>query len=858
MTEPTTPNRRGLLCLLVVCLAMASAAGADAPSRLDGVRLSLETGSPVRVVSPGSEEKLTIALHSARSGQTRGKVRVEVESFDGKPIPASGEVVLPSGRTVRWPMPKAALGRPGIKWVKMWFESGGTKTAVASASFAYMTPAGPAKGPARGFLFGMAYGASPDNYSETAALATALCGVKIVRGPVYWSRVQPKPDQWQWDGPDRILRAYGAHDIEVYPLLMSTPRWAMAHGPKSGKHFAKLDAWRAYLTRLAARYRGRFRYWEIWNEPDIDFFHGTTDEYRQMLRAAYGAVKAGDPDAKVMTGGFVSLMAHKRKPGMIETVIRQDQGHFDLLAYHTHGHFPSFRDEMDRRLLPYCRSVLKADRPLFFTETGMDTRLGERHQARTLPKKVVFAWSRGAVAYTWFNLHDMVGAEHPRQAGQTYGLFTKFRRIDEKKPWSPENVDYSGCMPKAAYVAYNTLIRTLRGMQYVEQLNRAPGEFAFLFEDDGKQVLVLWGQDKAATSRLVVATDARRAQLVDLMGHGAVAELHDGRVMPALGPDPSYLILLGGEKRPKVLGALARPTGEAVLIPGRPVRAAVDLWNPMGSEATVDVKWELPHGLVGLAEPRMMRIGANQRVRVQANCSLRRGTRASFGQVLPAGVTYRFRGLRLGGTLRIPVRVGALVVGTGSYPKAPSFRLNTWDHVVSLSEHDPYTAHLMWRGGADLNAVGRLMRDETGVTLRVLVRDNAFHQTGKGDLRKGDSVTVGLFVPGAGLWVWTAADGGAMPTVQWDLSPKGARAPDADRLVAIRADGSHRTYEIRMTEQLFGLTDKALAEGVRLNVHVHDNDGAGPKCRLQLAPGLTTPPEPKRFPLLVVSRKDAP
>jgi hypothetical protein len=347
---------------------------------------------------------------------------VEVESFDGPPAAGEQSVEVAAGESVRVPMPKEAFARRGIKWVRFRLEGGGTRSATAHVSFAYMEPAAPRtkppapRTPAAGeVLFGLAYGASPDNYSETAARRTAALGVGIARIPIYWRRCERRDGQWDWSHADGGVAAYARRGVDAFGLIMSTPDWAKAHGPKSDRHFPNLEAWRDYIAHLARHFRGRIRYWEVWNEPDIGFFHGTTDEYCLMLRAAYEEFKKVDPSMQVMTGGFVSMIhddrregnvRHNRKQDIIEAVIRREHAHFDLLAYHTHGVFEGhFEDEIDDRLLPYMRKVLGEPKPIFWTETGMDCRRGERHQAATLARKVVFAWARGAVAYTWFNLH---------------------------------------------------------------------------------------------------------------------------------------------------------------------------------------------------------------------------------------------------------------------------------------------------------------------------------------------------------------------------------------------------------------------------------------------------------------------
>ena len=59
------------------------------------------------------------------------------------------------------------------------------------------------------------------------------------------------------------------------------------------------------------RYRGRVAAWEVWNEPDNPPYWGgrqsTPQDYLDLLVPAYQAIKAADPDAKVVCGCVILL-----------------------------------------------------------------------------------------------------------------------------------------------------------------------------------------------------------------------------------------------------------------------------------------------------------------------------------------------------------------------------------------------------------------------------------------------------------------------------------------------------------------------------------------------------------------------
>ncbi|MFV9507244.1 MAG: hypothetical protein AB4911_22060 [Oscillochloridaceae bacterium umkhey_bin13] len=139
--------------------------------------------------------------------------------------------------------------------------------------------------------------------------AVASLGVGIVREDFQLSRIRPMPDRSDWGWHDRVLDLYAARGIEVIGVLNGpTPGWMVGQGgasftPPSPELFAQ------FAQAAASRYRGRIRYWQIWNEPDNARYWQPGPNpaaYAALLRAAYPAIKAADPSAQVLAAGLVS------------------------------------------------------------------------------------------------------------------------------------------------------------------------------------------------------------------------------------------------------------------------------------------------------------------------------------------------------------------------------------------------------------------------------------------------------------------------------------------------------------------------------------------------------------------------
>ncbi|MFZ5830660.1 MAG: hypothetical protein ACOY3P_11260 [Planctomycetota bacterium] len=811
------------------------------------IELALDTGHAAHVVAPGQEDRVAIKLTNPTDSAAEVTLCVEVESFDGAKLDAEDRLTIPAGDTKRWPLPKRLFGALGIKWVRFWIDEDGNDPEVEEASFAYMTPNGPTTGRANGFLFGLAYGAGPDNHAQRAAERAALCGVKIVRGHPVWPRIQPKPDVWDWSSCDAIVEAHAKYGIETQLLLSGAPRWSF-----QSDGVPTTEAWGTFCRELARRYRGTVRFYELWNEPDIGFFKGTQEQYIDLLRVGFRAIKEADPSAQVTTAGFASWSHAQTKPGMVPRVISECQDSYDLIAYHRHGEFPGFRDELQQHLLPYCKAVLTSPKPLYFTETGMDTRHGQHFQARTLPKKLAFAWANGAVAYTWFNLHDMRAAEHPRQPGFTYGLYTRLDRSEGSQSSSPEDMHYDQAWPKAVYVAYNTLTSLLTSKRFQAQYELGPDQYAYLFSGGGEHVVLAWCETAAAGSpHLVLATGADHAARVDLMGNRYPWPVVEGQTVLPLNEEPAYLRMVGGPP-PELKGRLIASAPGAHAVPGRPLTVEVEIWNPTQQPASVRTEWQIPEGLTANPSAQQLSLGPGERKTIALEATASPAARSGFGHVFPCELRYRFEPIGWSGAVVAPVTMGAVRAPQGDLPKQATFRLDEPRQVVNLSEHDPHTAHLLWKGRQDLSADIRVAWAEAGLKVQLDVRDDQHHVPSPGQPEQGDWIEILTHVRGNDQVCRLAiAATGNEPHVRILGASRAAQAAASEPQASAWGTAPWRHYAITLPFELMGNRSESLNEGVRLNVRVHDNDGRGRKGWLQVAPGDTLE-DSASWPLILV------
>ncbi len=119
-----------------------------------------------------------------------------------------------------------------------------------------------------------------------------------------------EPYRSAWDKYDTIVALAEQYELGIIARLEAPPAWTRADGTARGA-FAPPDDltdYGDYVAAVAARYRGRIRFYQIWNEPNIypEWGNQPVDPvaYTEMLCLAYRRIKAADPDAVIITGAL--------------------------------------------------------------------------------------------------------------------------------------------------------------------------------------------------------------------------------------------------------------------------------------------------------------------------------------------------------------------------------------------------------------------------------------------------------------------------------------------------------------------------------------------------------------------------
>ena len=71
-----------------------------------------------------------------------------------------------------------------------------------------------------------------------------------------------------------------------------------------------MNAWYDFVKNIANRYKGKITAWEIWNEEDLSYFwKGSVEQYVELIKYAYTALKEVDENNTVVMGGLALASA---------------------------------------------------------------------------------------------------------------------------------------------------------------------------------------------------------------------------------------------------------------------------------------------------------------------------------------------------------------------------------------------------------------------------------------------------------------------------------------------------------------------------------------------------------------------
>ena len=266
--------------------------------------------------------------------------------------------------------------------------------------------------------------------------------------------IQPKKGTFDtvWGVPqvDKAVQMANARGLKVLGTFWLTPTWAS--GQTSGRVLpTDVNDYANAIKFAANRWAGQIQAWEVWNEPNASEFLNPVDPaaYTNLLKAAYPAVKAGNPNATVMPGGTMYV-----DTSFISSVYANGgKNFFDVMAVHPYQgkadlppDAPDANGAQIQRLthLDALETLMAANgdatKPIWMTEFGWSTHdntattptwylgVSEATQAEYLTRSLALIQAKypQVTNVFWYTSRDLVvdGAYHQNNRGLIRRDFT--------------------------------------------------------------------------------------------------------------------------------------------------------------------------------------------------------------------------------------------------------------------------------------------------------------------------------------------------------------------------------------------------------------------------------------------------
>jgi hypothetical protein len=297
-----------------------------------------------------------------------------------------------------------------------------------------------------------------------------------------------------WIKYDQIVDLVEEYDLGLIVRLSTPPNWSRAvtaetyAGPKSPPD--DYQDFVNYAVAVAERYKGRIRYYQVWNEPNIwpewgEQFVNPAD-YTRLLCMTYEALKAVDPQIVVISGTIAPTNSLDGYYGYHDLVFLQnlyDNGAgdcFDVLSAQGYGLNSSPYDRRESPVhLSFARNVLYRDimvrngdshKPIWLSEVAWNPIL----DATRPLDEIEGAFNYGAVtneqaARYLPEAYERANQEWPWVGQLSYWHFTRFTIEESRTNWywfrmveadySPESGTFT---PLPVYTSAQTYLQAIR------------------------------------------------------------------------------------------------------------------------------------------------------------------------------------------------------------------------------------------------------------------------------------------------------------------------------------------------------------------------------------------------------------
>ena len=268
-------------------------------------------------------------------------------------------------------------------------------------------------------------GTPPAAITKALNILQPYNNIKIIRTVFSWKNLDTlQGASYDWATIPQNVDTLISRGFQIIGILRATPSWYTTNpnpnNPSLDEYYAPQDTveWIRYVDSVVTKFKGKVKYWEIYNEPDgVSFSTANPNdkgrEYFAVLKSGYNKIKSIDTTCKVLIGGLTSRVMVDRK-SFVDTLFKlQAYRYFEIMNFHVYEQAGSFKNF----LLPMMQNAGIGTMPIWVTETNpwrilADSSIGN---SLTNTSNYLSDWLKDSLVncvapkvILWFNLRNWV------------------------------------------------------------------------------------------------------------------------------------------------------------------------------------------------------------------------------------------------------------------------------------------------------------------------------------------------------------------------------------------------------------------------------------------------------------------
>ncbi len=324
-------------------------------------------------------QSFKIEVKNTSSTDFNGKIEYNILS-DGNSIYSTEKLVNITAGGIYTDFPVMAFPKFGIFELKATVTDGTTVYGTDTIPFSFINASANGEGSEK--MFVNTHIEDGSRADEETVNAVRDAGFGGLRSPIYWFVVETDK-QNEYKMPAFAESIKDSAEMGMEPLVVlsgGNSPWGVINTAENNLNMApdtdtERQAFANYCAYVATQLKGYVKYYEIWNEFTQPSNGGDQSpaNYAKLLIAASKAIKAVDPDAKIVamcTAGvdwsFISgVISNLRSAGKSNC--------YDILSVHPYSYGTSYKDPASTYSSLILVKSLAGNKPIWFTERGWDT-----------------------------------------------------------------------------------------------------------------------------------------------------------------------------------------------------------------------------------------------------------------------------------------------------------------------------------------------------------------------------------------------------------------------------------------------------------------------------------------------------